>query len=359
MPRQDHEMLFEYGKVTPEDRLAEMKTMAPTTGFGETFQYSNLMVSAGGFAAAHAHAPRLALGPAYDAAMQKLVFGPLGMRSTTFDIKKVAKADHASSHAQDLRGRYRPIPLSHEEMVVAVRPAGAAWSNLRDLERVLLLELGKGRLGGKQLVSEANLVKRREPMVKITDESAYGLGVFLERDHGVRIMGHGGNVAGFTTDFYFLPDHDVGVVVLTNAGYSNAFQAAVRRRVLELLFDGKPEAADDLAQWKQRRAQTLAEEWALIQEQPDPAWFAGLAGAWRTDGLGRIELRADGKGGAVLDVGEWSVTVGQKTDRDGTVKLVTTGTPWPGFELVPGEANGKTTLLLDAGQKQYVFERVE
>jgi CubicO group peptidase (beta-lactamase class C family) len=360
MPRQDYEMLFEYASVTPERRLEEMKTMVPTTGFGETFQYSNLMVSAGGFAAAHAQWPDLKLGPAYDKAMQQLVFGPLRMTSTTFDFKKVAKSDHASSHGQNLRGKYEPIALKNEEMVLAVRPAGAAWSNLRDLERVLLLELGKGKLDGQQVVSEANLMRRRAPMVKITDESSYGLGVFIERDHGVQIMGHGGNVAGFTTDFYWLPEHDVGVVVLTNAGYSNPFQSAVRRRVMELLFDARPEAVDDLARWKQRREQTLAEDWALIKEQPDADWFAGLAGAWTTPGLGRIDLRADKKSGRpVLDAGEWAVTVGQKTDRDGTVKLITTGAPWAGFELVPRDDDGETTLLLDAGQQQYVFKRVK
>lgn len=37
MPRQDTEYLFEWANVTPEARLASMRTMKPTTGFGETF----------------------------------------------------------------------------------------------------------------------------------------------------------------------------------------------------------------------------------------------------------------------------------------------------------------------------------
>jgi hypothetical protein len=47
MPRQDVEFLFRYSGVTAEDRMAQMKAMRPTTGFGETFQYSNLLVAAG------------------------------------------------------------------------------------------------------------------------------------------------------------------------------------------------------------------------------------------------------------------------------------------------------------------------
>jgi len=45
------EFIFEFDGVSPEARLAQLATMKPTTGFGETFQYSNALVSAGGFAA--------------------------------------------------------------------------------------------------------------------------------------------------------------------------------------------------------------------------------------------------------------------------------------------------------------------
>ncbi|MEP6862939.1 MAG: serine hydrolase domain-containing protein, partial [Deltaproteobacteria bacterium] len=41
MPRQDMEGLFEWDGVTPEQRIAVMRTMKPTTKLGETFQYSN------------------------------------------------------------------------------------------------------------------------------------------------------------------------------------------------------------------------------------------------------------------------------------------------------------------------------
>jgi hypothetical protein len=38
-----------------------------------------------------------------------------------------------------------PIPLTDEEAVTSVRPAGAAWSSAQDMSRYLLLELGKGK----------------------------------------------------------------------------------------------------------------------------------------------------------------------------------------------------------------------
>ncbi|MDF1678047.1 MAG: serine hydrolase [Legionellaceae bacterium] len=48
MPRRDLDFMFKYSQVTPESRLLEMQSMKPTTKFGETFQYSNYLVMAGG-----------------------------------------------------------------------------------------------------------------------------------------------------------------------------------------------------------------------------------------------------------------------------------------------------------------------
>src|SRR5882724_9389905 len=52
MPRRDIDLVFKFKGISPEQRLAEMRAMSPTTGFGETFQYSNDLVAAGGYAAA-------------------------------------------------------------------------------------------------------------------------------------------------------------------------------------------------------------------------------------------------------------------------------------------------------------------
>jgi CubicO group peptidase (beta-lactamase class C family) len=356
MPRQDLEWIFEYKGVTPEQRLAEMKGMKPTTGFGETFQYSNLMVSVGGFAAARALHPKLKLGPAFDKAIQDQVFGPFGMKTATFDFKKALAGEHAKPHARN--GHYELVaqPISIEEIVVALRPAGGAWASVRDLARVIQLELGGGALDGKQLVSKENLMARRAAQVKMSDEAHYGLGLFVEREHGVTVMGHGGNLIGFTSDLFFLPDHDVGFVILTNGGAANLLRGVVHRRVLEILFDGRAEAKDDMVAGLAQIEKSLTEEWALIKEEPDAAWFAELAGVWAAPGLGRIKLESV-KGNAILDAGEWKVDVAQKTDRDGTVKLVTVGVPIAGIELIPTDKDGKKVLILDAGQHVYTFER--
>ncbi|WP_437986164.1 hypothetical protein [Sorangium sp. So ce117] len=61
LSREDAPIFFEVERATPESVFQKLAATEPTTGFGETFQYSNSMASA----------------------MHAGVFGPLGIRWTT------------------------------------------------------------------------------------------------------------------------------------------------------------------------------------------------------------------------------------------------------------------------------------
>jgi CubicO group peptidase (beta-lactamase class C family) len=156
MPTQDMEYLFEWEGVTPEMRLASMRTMKPTTSLGETFQYSNLMVAAGGYVAAHAFAPERPLAEAYAAVMQAKLFGPIGMSATTLDFAAVERGEHALPHALALDGTTHAMPLAIERAVEPIAPAGGVWTTLRDMERYAATELAEGVApGGRRIASAA------------------------------------------------------------------------------------------------------------------------------------------------------------------------------------------------------------
>ena len=125
---------------------------------------------------------------------------------------------------------------------------------------------------------------------------------------------------------------------------------------MELLFDGKPGGTGGPGRGDEAEPD---DDRPGVEAGPGgsgSAWVTAVAGAWTADGLGRIELRSE-KGKAVFDAGEWKVTFGKKTDRDGTVKLVTTSAPLAGFELIPRDKDGRKVLVLDDEQHSYVFER--
>jgi CubicO group peptidase (beta-lactamase class C family) len=357
LPRQDMEFIFEYRGVTPEQRVALMSTMKPTTGFGETFQYSNSMVAAGGYIAARTYGPKLKLAQAYAKAMRDLVFRPLGMRHTRLTVAAARRLEHASPHGMNLKLEVVPTRYTDELAVESVLPAGAAWSCLKDMERYLLVELGRGVTPeGQRLVTERNLLKRRQPYARITDKLHYGLGLMVERVHDVQVVQHGGDTMGYQANMFFLPGHDVGAVVLTNAQTGGAFRRAVQRRLLELLFDGEAKAEKRFAFDLAHLEEVTRKELEQIAFKPDLAWLKRYAGAYRNEGLGRITL-AVRRGRGVLDVGEWQSAVGQKREKDGALKLILLDPPWQGLELLPQETKANAALELRVGQHRYRFAK--
>lgn len=354
MPRRDLDLFFGVQQATPESRLALMKTFTPTTGFGETFQYSNLMVSAGGFAAAHAALPQLALGPAYDQAMRTHVFEPLGMKRTTFDFAVAEKAAHASPHAADLHGVYHTLSLHAEEGVVAVRPAGGAWSSVQDMSRYVAFELAKGvNDRGQRVVSEQNLLARRAPRTKITDKMSYGYGLFVENAHGVTVVGHGGNNLGFTTDLFFLPGHDVGLVVLQNGdSFANPVRGALRRRLLEILFDGEPLAEQKLRTNVAAQREGLEKELGKLVATP-PGFAERVVGTYDSAELGVLIVQKAGDD-FLVDARDWKSAARVRKEDDGALALELVDPPFAGLVLLPTAGGG---LSLDMPQQKYEFAR--
>ncbi len=351
MPRRDLDFIFEYENLTAEQRIAQLKTMSPTTGFGETFQYSNLLVAAGGYAAAHTLYPKLTYDSAYEKALREEVFGPLGfMRSR---VRPFSGDRLAAPHAIDMQGRMTPIPQRMDDMVYSVAPAGAVWSNALDMSRYVLFELGNGKLDGKQVLSEKQVLARRTPGVKIDDTAKYGLGLINDDVKGIETWGHGGNTLGFTSDLVFLPKQQVGWVLLLNAGGSslrNVFQ----QKMMEVLFKAEVTSQKNMSHIMKRLRESLVKVRQQVSTNPSKTkWIKGLVGQWSSEELGKMVISAT-KNGYVADFGEWQSELGSLNDSPDT--FIFTSPPLAGS--VPFQLQKDGSILIDAGQTKYSFKRI-
>src|SRR5205085_6112378 len=248
LPRQDMEWIFEFSQSTPTSAMALLGTMQPTSNFGEVFQYSNLMAAAAGFIGGNLYYPSRELGTAYDDAMRSQIFEPLGMGNTTFDFARAQKMNHASPHGLDVDGHTALGKMDLNYAVVPVRPAGGAWTSSHDLAQYVLMELAGGKLAdGRRLISETNLATRRAPQVLVGEDKTYGMGLVEDRTWGVNVVHHGGDLAGYHSDMMWLPEAAVGAVILTNGDAGWRLRRPFMRRLLEVLYAGKPAAAGYLA----------------------------------------------------------------------------------------------------------------
>ncbi|MDQ3442982.1 MAG: serine hydrolase, partial [Chloroflexota bacterium] len=282
--------------------MAKLPLTAP---YGEQYQYNNQMVATGGFAAAVADGGSPDdLGRAYAIALRERVLDPIGMPRSTLSLTDVvADDDHATPHAQNLAGSFHSLsPLEDDAWIVPVAPTGGLWSSAREMASYIKTELSHGVApDGTRVVSAANLERTWQPGVAFpppppgtpaitaTLAQNYALGWVSGAIGGQRLIWHSGATLGFTSQVAFLPEGDVGVVVLTNGAEQALFGNVVMLRLLELLFD-LPPAIDALLP---PALASAAQGWSDLQAQlgpVDPAAVTPYLGRHANPDLGEVTL---------------------------------------------------------------------
>ena len=351
LPRQDLEFVLTFKDLTPEKTMQLLGTVRPTSKFGETYQYSNLMAAAGGFVGGHVMFPKLELGAAFDRAMQMLVFDPLGMTETTFDYAHALNGNHAMPHHLDVDGKLSSGPIDMAYAFVPVRPAGGAWSTVNDMLKYVAMELARGKLpDGTRYIAEKPLRAREAPQVAMSKIASYGMGLIVDTTYGVTLVHHGGDVYGYHSDVMWLPDHDVGAVILTNGDGGQAIRDDFRRKLLEVVFDGYPIADQAIAEDAAERFASIAAGRKRLAIPADPAAVAQLATTYTNAALGTITVTRK-YGRTWFQIGALESEMASKTNGDGSISFVPLV---PGFSWFEVFVSGDNLVVGDP-QHVYVF----
>jgi CubicO group peptidase (beta-lactamase class C family) len=314
------------------------------------------MASAAGYLAGHILYPKMEFGAAYDRAMTEKIFKPLGMRDSTFDYAKGMAGNFASPHGLDVDGHVVKMTNDFNYAPYPYRPAGAAFSTTADMVRYVQLELGKGVTPeGKRVVSEANLLERRAKGVQVGPDSWYGMGLFQRDAQGVQVVTHGGTLLGFHSNWYALPESGVGLVILTNADPGAQLFGPVLRRLLEVLYDGQPEAERDVAAAAARMKSQAQARRSRLTYPGDPAVLGNLAGHYRDPSVGQITI-SEKNGEKWIKAGFVEGPIATRKNADGTMSIISVGPGNIGVDALVGTRDGKRTLTINDGQQtQYVY----
>ena len=356
VPRKDYDWLLGTTPQTgPESTFVQLARTEPTSKYGELFQYSNSMASAAGYIAGHIEYPKLPLGAAYDKAMQTLVFDPLGMSRTTFDMQKALAGDHAAPHGRTLAEITEVETSPVNEVAIPYRPAAEAWSSPDDLLKYVQDEITEGELpNGTRLVSAENLLQRRVHTVPVDQDIWYGMGLEDNRRYGISIIHHGGDMIGYHSDFFAIPSASVGAVILTNSNSGFLLRGPFMRRLLELLYDGKPEAAAQVSIAARNYSKAFTAVRKLYTVPAAAPYASRLASYYTNPALGRLAVRRD-QSGLVFGFGLWSSHVGSHKNDDGTISFITIDPGVDGYFEFVLPNDGKRELITRDGQHKYTY----
>jgi CubicO group peptidase (beta-lactamase class C family) len=220
LPRTD--LAWVSGVLSREEGIRLLTDVKPTAPFRKTFQYQNLM-----FAAAGEIASRVQKMP-YESVIEKRLLQPLGMTSSNLRVSTMLKT-------KDFSLGYAPDPVKPGSQVLptrnidAIGPAGAINSSARDMAQWLRFLLARGVApGGKRLLTEDSFSEMVKPQMVVAPKVMdYGLGWFVRKWRGLTVIEHGGNIDGFNAEVAFLPEKNLGFVLLTNVTNSALAQGAL------------------------------------------------------------------------------------------------------------------------------------
>lgn len=363
VPRRDLEFFFNANEMTAERVIESLRTFEFFTDFGEAFQYSNQLVATGGWVAAASAGGRYGeLDQAYLDLVEAEVFAAIGMTHTTFSFEKVMSSDdYALPHRLSVTGSRLPLPVDADRLVLGIAPAGAAWSTAEDMSRYLRTQMKRGVTPeGVRVVSAQNLAETWQPQVQVDATASYGLGWFVDSYKGQPLLHHGGATSGFTSELAFLPEAELGIVVLSNGRLANAFTQAVRFRLWELAF---AQAYEFDAQASFGHAQTIELSLAPVAgaKAVEAELVAPYLGRYTNPDLGEVLLKLEGES-LLLDSGELVMEVLAAVDETGAPRdYVINGYIGPVLGMGVHFANderGKALLVLVKGTDEYTFTRL-
>jgi CubicO group peptidase (beta-lactamase class C family) len=156
---------------------------------GTKYQYSNAGINTAG------RIIEVASGMSYEDFLDKRLFGPLGMKDTTFwpneeQVSRLAKSYGPSADKMDLKlttVTQLKYPLSDRKTRYPM-PAGGLFSTAGDVGRFCQMILNDGMLEGKRYLSEASVKQMTSKQTPEAVPTGYGLGWST----GGSSCGHGG-----------------------------------------------------------------------------------------------------------------------------------------------------------------------
>ncbi len=215
LPR--HDLMWYDSPFTRADLFSRLRYLDPSKDFRTTFQYQNLMFMTAGYLAAHIS------GVTWEEHVRKTILAPLEMTSTNFSVNDSQKSPDYSMPYSVAKGNIIQIPFQNIDQI---GPAGSINSNVEDMAKYVLMHLNKG----KGVISERNEAQMTSPQMSISGPGAdkelgaqsYGMGFFLTSYRGHYLVHHGGNIDGFSALVTFMPQDNIGMVILTNQNGSSA-----------------------------------------------------------------------------------------------------------------------------------------
>ena len=363
LPR--HEFVWYHREISRKDLMKTLAYLEPNKSFRSRWEYQNIIYATTGYVM------EAITGKTWEELVRERIFQPLGMTSTNFSVLDSQKSPDFSQPYQEKDEVVSQVPFAQ---IDTIGPAGSINSNLEDMSKWLLLNLSGGKVGEKQIISEANLKTIHRPQMVIVGEESpfadtdtdsledYGLAWGIYHYRGIPILEHSGGIDGFITEVALAPRQNLGVVAFVNA--NSMLPMVLYRSVLDRMLELEPIDWNDRYQKrvvKMKEMGKQAKEKSAGDRKPDTHPSHALeeyTGKYQHPAYGELEFRLeDGKlvtdfRGSPMELVHYHYDVfeGEFTLVDVSFKFT--------FEMDASGNIDRVSSPLEASVKPIVFTRV-
>jgi len=213
------------GTASVAEVLAAAGRAEPVAKFRKEWHYQNAMFLVVGEAIAHAAQSD------FSTLIKTRLLQPLNMDRSNLSIREChGDLNLSTGYRWDEDDKsFHILPM---RSLGTIAPAGAINSCARDMAQWLRLQLGRGEIDGKRLVSEAAITETWIKHSTAAPGMDYGLGWFLRDWRGHKLVEHGGNIDGFGAQVALLPDQNIGFALL-----SNVTATPLQAMSIDIVFD--------------------------------------------------------------------------------------------------------------------------
>ena len=180
-----------------------------------------------------AYIAQLRTGKLYSELAQQYVLDPLGMMTTTFDLRTAATYPISVPHIDAPNGGHEV--MHHIKENAARLAAGGLYSNVYDVSKLARFILNNGKSdSGEQVLSEEKLqtMKTAHAVFDAARGDRYGLTMLMRKYKDRYLYGHHGNASPYALAMLTDPATGYGVAVMMNT-----WRPEARFEIADMVFD--------------------------------------------------------------------------------------------------------------------------
>lgn len=192
---------------------------------GEAYRYDNIAFTMQGYIVQNVSKEP------FEEYLDNHIFKPLNMTHTSLELTPEVIANLATGYNQE----QKPHPVYPN--VPTIAPEGGMFSSGSDMANYMIAMLNGGKFGDTRILEEKTVKEMQAihysagPDVPIT---SYGFESFMHVKHnGQFLIGKGGDLDGYHSWMWLLPDHKVGGLILTTSEVT----ASVREQFFAAFMD--------------------------------------------------------------------------------------------------------------------------